>query len=106
MKILVKTLKFISIGCIALVMLLVFAYQQTHYVRIGHVVLNKSFSVNNEYVFSDSTGQEYAFVTTDIISPYDTVKVVMFDNCTEENIYDDMVINYKIVSSSDSKNEK
>ena len=103
---LLNIIKIILITSLIVIMIMVFAYQQTHYVRVGHVTLGKVHGVENEYIFSDSTGQEFVFITTDIISPYDTIKVTMFDNCTEENIYDDMVVNYKIVSSSDSENQK
>ena len=101
-----KIIKGIAITIIMSGLFLVFAYQQTHYIRVGHVVLYKTRSIENEYTFSDSTGQEYNFITTERITPYDTVKVTMFNNCTEENIYDDMIINYKIVSRYDSENEK
>ena len=101
---LLNIIKIILITSLVVIMIMIFAYQQTHYVRVGHVTLGKVHGVENEYIFSDSTGQEFAFITTDIISPYDTIKVTMFDNCTEENIYDDMVVNYKVVSNSDSEN--
>ena len=101
---LIGVLKYVVISCIVLGMLVIFAYQQTHYVRIGHVVLEKMHGVENKYIFSDSTGQEFSFITTDIINPYDTVKVTIFNNCTEENIYDDMVVDYKIVSHLKNEN--
>ena len=104
-KMVLKISKGVLIGLTLFGLLLLLAYQQTHYVRIGHVVLDRVYGINNEYVFADSTGQKYSFITTEQISPYDTVKVKMFNNCTEEYIYDDMIIDYKIVFDSENKKE-
>lgn len=83
-------------------MFLLFCYQQTHYVRVGHVIKTKSFCVDNYYDFVDSTGYVYEFVSTDLIDTEQVVKVKMFNNCTEEDVTDDIIIDYKIIS----KNEK
>ena len=80
-----------------------FAYQQTHYVRVGHVVCTKQFAVDYYYDFTDSTGNIYEFVSTEQIDTEAVVKVNMFNNCTEENIKDDMIIDYKIISENEKE---
>jgi len=98
-----KIVKGIIITALVIGFILVFAYQQTHYKRIGHVVLVRQYSVNNKYAFTDSTGNEYDFWTTDAISPYDTVVVTMFNNCTEEDVEDDMLIDYEVIPVSENE---
>lgn len=106
MRLVFKVFKTIIISCIVVGMFLILAYEQTHYVRTGHAVFDRSFSVDNYYVFFDATGYEYEFVTTDYISADDVVMVKMFNNCTEEDVTDDMVIDYKIITVSENEKEK
>ena len=96
-----KVLKTIFITIIVLGFFFLFAYQQTHYVRVGHVVKTKSFCVDNYYDFVDSTGHVYEFISTDLIDTDQVIKVKMFNNCTEEDVTDDMIINYKIISENE-----
>ncbi len=98
-----KVLKTIFITIIVLGFFFLFAYQQTHYVRVGHVVKTKSFCVDNYYDFVDSTGNVYEFISTDLIDTDQVVKVKMFNNCTEEDVTDDMIINYKIISENEKQ---
>jgi hypothetical protein len=95
-------IKTVFITAVMVGLFLLFAYQQTHYVRVGHVVCTRQFAINYYYTFTDSTGNGYEFISTEQIDPNAVVKVIMFDNCTEENIKDDMIIDYKVIS----KNEK
>lgn len=94
----VKIIKGIAIGCLMFGMFLILAYEQTHYVRVGHVKQIAQHGVLFEYSFIDGTGNEWLFNDKNILDTDTLVKVVMFNNCTEENIYDDMVIKYKIIS--------
>lgn len=103
MKEIIKT---ILITIIMVALFFVFAYQQTHYIRVGHVVKSRSFGVENYYLFTDNTGHSFEFITTDSIDTDAIVKATMFDNCTEEYVEDDMVVNYKIISDSKIENEK
>ena len=95
-------IKTIIITAIMVGLFFLFAYQQTHYVRVGHVVCTKQFAIDYYYDFTDSTGNIYEFISIEQIDPNAVVKVIMFNNCTEEDVKDDMIIDYKIIS----KNEK
>lgn len=97
----VDIVKTVVIVAMIVGMFLLLAYEQTHYVRVGHVTLDHSFAIDNYYNFTDSTGQIYSFVSTDAIGTDDVVRVKMFNNCTEENIYDDMIIDYEIISDTE-----
>jgi len=103
MKWIVKT---ICITALIIGLMLLFSYQQTHYIRIGHVSLVHQFGVYNRYEFVDSTRNKYQFYSTDLISPYDTIKVTMHNNRTDSDVTDDMVVNYKIVPDSENEKEK
>lgn len=102
----INMIKTIIITLVMIGLFALFGYQQTHYVRVGHATFVKQMGVENLYSFTDSTGQAYNFITTDIISPYDTIKANMYNNKTEEDIKDDMLVNYKIVSDFKTENEK
>lgn len=96
--------KFFSIlrGVIIFVMfvggMFLLSYQQTHYTRIGRAKQVAQHGVFYEYEFSDATGNSWNFYATDIITMDDVVKIKMYNNNTDSNIYDDMIVDFKIVN--------
>lgn len=105
MKVL-KVVKIVFISIFMIAFLFLFAYQQSHYVRHGHVVLVKQYGVNNKYAFTDATGNTYEFWTTEAISPYDSVTVTMNNNKTDDNVKDDVIEGYKITCTDENENTK
>ena len=79
------------------------AYSETHYTRTGFV--KRKAVTLNEYYFYDSTGNVWLFETDEELNPYMTIEVKMFNNNTIDNIKDDMIIDYQIISQPKLKIE-
>ena len=94
----VKTVFIISIVVSVLYFL---AYNETHYTRTGFV--KKKPVTVNEYYFYDSKGNEWIFTTDEELNSNMTIEVKMFNNCTTDYIYDDMIIDYQVISDPDSE---
>ena len=92
----------LGIGII-LSVLTVVAYSSTHYTRTGFVK-RKAVTLNH-YYFYDSTGNVWVFSTDEKLNSDMTVEVKMFDNCTTDDITDDMIIDYEILSEPELKIE-
>ena len=73
------------------------AYSETHYSRVG-VVKHNNGSI---YTFKDNKGNNWAFNTNEIIPANAKVKLKFFTNNTMDNIYDDMIVDYKIIGYID-----
>ena len=73
--------------------LFLLAYSETHYNRTGFVKHNG----NNIYTFKDETGHMWDFYSDTIIPANAHIQADFFTNNTIDNIYDDMVIGYKII---------
>ena len=67
-------------------------YIENHYTREATVICVN----DDEVVVDDTTGNEWAFYGTGYIEG-DTVKMKMFTNYTDSNIYDDEIVDAKIV---------
>lgn len=65
---------------------------ETHYTREATVICVNE----DEVIVNDKTGNEWAFYGTGYTEG-DTVKMKMFTNYTDSNIYDDEIVNVKIV---------
>ena len=74
------------------------SYEQTHYTRVGVAKQVAQHGVVYEYEFSDATGNSWNFFATDIINTDDVVKIKMYNNNTDSNIYDDMVVDFEIIN--------
>lgn len=72
------------------------AYKETKYTRTGQLYRVGTF----EYEFTDITGHEWVFYTDDIIADETEVKVWMDTKGTPTYIYDDAIIDYKIISET------
>lgn len=68
-------------------------YIETHYTREATVIYTND---NNEVVVSDKAGNEWHFYGIGYVEG-DAVKMKMFTNYTDSNIYDDEIVNVKIV---------
>ena len=98
-EIIFKVTKIIfSIG-IVLGILFFLSYNEHHYSRTGFC---KSLG-NGYYHFYDSRGNIWEFYSDEYISPEDTVEVKMFSNCTIDNIKDDIITDYQILSDNNLK---
>ncbi len=73
------------------------AYSETHYNRTGFVKYNG----DNVYTFKDETGHMWDFYSNTIIPINAHIQADFFTNNTFDNIYDDMIINYKIIGYTD-----
>ena len=73
--------------------ILVLAYSETHYNRTGFVKYNG----NNVYTFKDETGHMWDFYSDTIIPINAHIQAKFFTNNTIDNIYDDIITNYKII---------
>lgn len=72
------------------------AYEETHYSKTGTIVQQNGVSI-----FTDHHGNEYGFYSDEKIPANANVQVRFFTNNTLDNIYDDMVIDYKIIGYTD-----
>ena len=90
----IEIVKGIIILCIVFAFLLALAYINTHYSREGFVFPTE---YKNEYLFKDTTGEEWLFYADEDIKPHTRIHAKMFNNCTELNIKDDMIIDYVIL---------
>lgn len=94
----------VVLGVVAFIgILLILAYSETHYVRTGFV--KRKAVTLNDYYFYDSTGNIWIFSTDEKLDSEMTIEVKMFNNCTVDNITDDMVVDYKIISKPELKIE-
>ena len=87
----------------AFAILFVLAYSETHYTRTGFV--KKKAVTLNDYYFYDSTGNVWEFTTDENLNSDMFIEVKMFNNCTIDNITDDMIIDYQILSEPELKIE-
>ena len=91
-----KALVFIAEVVVALMVVVVLpsmaGYVETHYTRDAVVVCVN----DDEVIIDDTTGNEWSFYGTGYREG-DTVKVKMFTNYTDSNIYDDEIVDVKVV---------
>lgn len=86
-------LKTIAVVVFFLALTFIMVYSETHYKRVGNVhMINQ-----NEYVFTDATGNEWGFYDDALIPCNAIVQANFFDNNTIDYINDDMLIGYKII---------
>lgn len=76
------------------------SYNDTHYTRTGQIERVDSFC----YRLTDITGHSFDFYTNDILKDGTTVTATFDNKGTVSYIYDDEVIDYKLVSVSDFEN--
>ena len=69
------------------------AYSETHYSRTGLIKYNG----NGVYTFKDETGHSWDFYANEIIPVNAHIKADFFTNNTIDDIYDDILIDYKII---------
>ena len=102
-EITIVTFKIIFSIVIIISIMVLLAYSETHYTRTGFV--KRKAVTLNEYYFYDSTGNVWLFETDEELNPYMTIEVKMFNNNTMDNIKDDMIIDYQIISQPKLKIE-
>ena len=102
-EIAIVTFKIIFSIVIIISIMVLLAYSETHYTRTGFV--RRKAVTLNEYYFYDSTGNVWLFETDEELNPYMTIEVKMFNNNTMDNIKDDMIIDYQIISQPKLKIE-
>ena len=102
-RLITKTVKVVLGIVIFIGILLILAYSETHYTRTGFV--KRKAVTLNDYYFYDSTGNVWVFSTDEKLNSDMTVEVKMFDNCTTDDITDDMIIDYEILSEPELKIE-
>ena len=90
----IKTILRTALGIIVILgVMFLLAYSETHYNRTGFV----KYINNNVYMFKDETGHTWEFYSDTIIPANARIQADFFTNNTIDNIYDDMVIDYKII---------
>ena len=92
----VKTI--IGIG-IVFGILFFLSYSEHHYSRMGFC---KNLG-GGCYHFYDARGNVWEFYSDERINPEDIIEVKMFSNYTLDNIKDDIIIDYQILSDDDLK---
>ena len=102
-EIAIVTFKIIFSIAIIISIMVLLAYSETHYTRTGFV--KRKAVTLDEYYFYDSTGNVWLFETDEELNPYMTIEVKMFNNNTMDNIKDDMIIDYQIISQPKLKIE-
>ena len=102
-RLITKTVKVVLGVVIFISILLILAYSETHYTRTGFV--KRKAVTLNDYYFYDSTGNVWVFSTDEKLNSDMTVEVKMFNNCTTDDITDDMIIDYEILSEPELKIE-
>ena len=95
----IKGFKVVLILAIALCMLLLLAYSETHYTRTGFV--KKKCMTTDEYYFYDSKGNIWLFETEEELDSDMMVEVKMFNNNTMDNIKDDVIVDYQVIKEND-----
>lgn len=73
------------------------SYNDTHYTRTGQICRVDSFC----YRLTDVTGHSFDFYANDILKDGTTVTALFDNKGTVSYIYDDEVINYKVVYDSE-----
>ena len=96
-KIIFKIIKTIFVIGIMFFLLIILAYSETHYTRTGFVK-RKAVTLNT-YYFYDSTGNIWEFDTDENLNPDMNIEVKIYNNCTIDDIKDDMIIDYKVLPS-------
>lgn len=81
--------------------LLLLAYSETHYTRTGFV--KKKAVTLDEYYFYDSKGNVWLFSTDEELNSDMVVEVKMYNNCTTDNIKDDMIVDYQVIFEPNSE---
>lgn len=94
LKTILKFIKTIMILTFVILFLLMLGYFDTHYSREGFITPTK---YKNEYLFKDTTDNEWIFFSDEYIEPHTKAQVKMFNNCTTDYIKDDMIVNYTIL---------
>lgn len=95
-RLLIEISKTVASVVIFMSVLLILGYLETHYTRLGTV----EKKTGNNYYFYDSVGHVWEFTSDEKLTSGMDVEVFMFNNCTEEYIYDDMIIDYKVLSKN------
>lgn len=72
-------------------------YNDTHYTRTGKIHRVDSFC----YRLTDTTGHSFDFYTNDILKDETTITALFNNKGSVSYIYDDEIIDYKIVSDSE-----
>ena len=90
---LVSTLLFITVIGIYILA----TYQETHYTRTGTVSYVSPFC----YELTDATGHSFGFYTNDIFKDGTVIEATLDNKGSVGYIYDDEVIDYKIIFDSE-----
>lgn len=98
--ILIKGLRIVFALVVILSVMLLLAYSETHYTRTGFVK-KKSFTTN-DYYFYDNKGNIWEFQTDEELNSDMMIDVKMFNNNTMDDITDDIIINYQVLSENNS----
>ena len=86
---------------VVLSVLFLLAYSETHYTRTGFV--KRKAVTLNEYYFYDSTGNVWLFESDEDLNSDMVIEAKMFTNCTTDNIKDDILVDYQILSQPELK---
>ena len=98
-----RTIRIILGVIVVASILFVLAYSETHYTRTGFV--KRKAVTLNDYYFYDSTGNVWEFETDEKLNSDMIIEAKMFTNCTTDNIKDDMIVDYQILSEPKLKIE-
>lgn len=102
-RLIIKTTKVVLGVAIFIGILLILAYSETHYMRTGFV--KRKAVTLNDYYFYDATGNVWVFSTDEKLNSDMAIEVKMFNNCTTDDITDDIIIDYQILSEPELKIE-
>ena len=85
------------LGILALFIWFVATYQENHYTRTGAVHYVSPFC----YELTDETGHSFEFITNDIFKDGTIITAILDNKGSVGYVYDDEVIDYKIVLDSE-----
>ena len=102
-RLIIQIIKWVIGFIIFIGLMLILAYSETHYTRTGFVK-RKAVTLNT-YYFYDSIGNVWEFETDEKLNSNMTVEVKMYNNCTIDNIKDDMIIDYQVLPENEIKIE-
>lgn len=102
-ELIIRTIRVMLGIVVVLSVLFLLAYSETHYTRTGFV--KRKAVTLNEYYFYDSTGNVWVFATDEKLDSDMVIETKMFTNCTTDDITDDMIIDYQILSQPELKIE-
>jgi len=88
----------VLVGAFIITMYCLASYNENHYTRTGQITHVSPFC----YELTDETGHSFEFITNDIFKDGTVITAVLDNKGSIGYVYDDEVIDYKIVFDSEN----